>query len=214
MTTAAPTTVVICDDHLVLAQGMAAMLASEADIVVDGIAGSVAEVVAMVDRRHPDVLLMDYELWNGVEATRALTQARPWLHVVMLTSYVDRTVLVAAIEAGCTGFLTKHGGAQGIADAIRQAAGGEALVTPSLLCQLLPHLRRTQRGVGADLTRRELEVLELLVEGASGGEIADRLYVSANTVRNHVQRILTKLDAHSRLQAVAVAVQEGIIRRA
>jgi DNA-binding NarL/FixJ family response regulator len=213
--TAAPISVVLCDDHVVLAQGLSAMLAAEADIAVVGIAGCVAEVVEMVHAHHPDVVLIDYELpdGDGVAATAALKQANPGLQVVMLTSYTDQEVLAAAIEGGCSGFLTKHSGAHSVAEAIRQAAAGEAVITTSMLHQLLPALRPTARGLGAGLTAREITILELLADGATGQAIAKDLFLSPNTVRNHVQSILNKLGVHSRLQAVAVAVQEGIVRR-
>jgi DNA-binding NarL/FixJ family response regulator len=210
-----PTRVVLCDDHLVLAQGLTAMLATELDIVVVGIAGSVAEVIEMVDSRRPDVVLIDYGLpdGDGVDATRMLKAAHPELQVVMLTSYTSQEILIGAMEAGCSGYITKHSGASMVAVAIRQAAAGEAIITTSLLYQLLPRLEPTYRGVGANLTARELEILELLADGTTGRAIAERLYLSFNTVRNHVQSILDKLGAHSQLQAVAIAVKEGIVHR-
>jgi len=132
---------------------------------------------------------------------------------VMLTAYTNEAVLVAAIEAGCSGYITKHVGARIVAKGIRLAASGEALVTAAMLQQLLPRLSRTDRGTGSDLTPREREVLELLADGASTQAIAERLYMSSNTVRNHVQKILTKLGVHSRLEAVSTAVREGVIDR-
>jgi DNA-binding NarL/FixJ family response regulator len=191
------------------------MLATEPDIIVAGTAGTVTELLEMVNRHQPDVVLIDYELpdGDGVTATRTLKSAHPDLQVVMLTSYSNQEVLIGAMEAGCSGYITKHSGAGTIAVAIRQAAAGEAIITSSLLSQLLPRLEPSRRGIGANLTARELEILELLADGTSGRAIAQRLYLSFNTVRNHVQNILDKLGAHSRLQAVAIAVKEGIIQR-
>ncbi len=208
-------TVVVCDDHLVLAQGLAAMLAAEGDIVVAGVVGTVADLVATVNLHQPDVVLVDYELpdGDGVAVTATLKAAYPDVQVVMLTSYTNQAVLVAALEAGCSGYLTKHSAAHVVADAVRQAAAGEAIITASLLHQLLPQLATTGRPAASVLTGREVEVLELLADGVSGQAIAERLYLAPNTVRNHVQAILQKLGVHSRLQAVAVAVQQGIIRR-
>lgn len=210
-----PTTVVLCDDHVVVTEGLSAILGAEPDIVVAGTAGSVAEVVEMVDSRRPDVVLIDFELadGDGVAATRILKAAHPEVQVVMLTSFTDQEVLIGAMEAGCSGYVTKHSGANMVALAVRQAAAGETIISASMLYQLLPHLEHTDRGVGTDLTSRELEILELLADGMSGRAIAERLYLSNNTIRNHVQNILDKLGAHSRLQAVAIAVKEGIIER-
>lgn len=212
----APTiNVVICDDHRIVAEGLSALLAGQDGIEVVAVAESVAGVVDATRRHRPDVVLMDYGLpdGNGAEATVAVKEVRPETKVVMLTSFGDEETLVAAIEAGCSGFITKHKGTSEVATAVRLAAEGEAVVSPDMLVLLLPRLSRTRRGLGSDLTARELEVLQLLSEGASKDEIGNRLFVSPNTVRNHIQSILSKLGAHSRLEAVAVAVREGLIRR-
>ena len=207
--------VVICDDHQVVAQGLAMILRAEPDIEVVGVAGSVAEVRAMAVECRPDVVLMDYALpdGDGVAATAAIRASQPDVRVVMLTSFVDEEVLVAAIEAGCSGYVTKHKGAEELTTAVRLAADGEALVSPDMLARLLPRLRRTHHGVGWDLTAREREVLDLLAIGESKEAIAGRLFLSTNTVRNHIQNILTKLGAHSRLEAVATAAREGLLHR-
>lgn len=210
-----PVTVVVCDDHAVLTQCLAATLAAEPDIEVVGVAGTVADVLALADQRRPQVVLMDYELpdGDGVAATRALKDAHPETKVVMLTSYTDEAVLVRAIEAGCSGYLTKHEGSDEVATGVRLAAEGEALVSPDLLARLLSRLVRTQASGGPALTGRELEVLELVADGATRNVIAERLGLSPNTVRNHVQAILRKLGVHSKLEAVSTAVRWGLIRR-
>lgn len=205
--------VLVCDDHHVVAQGLAMVLGAEADIEVVGVAGSVAEVRQMTISRRPEVVLMDYGLpdGDGVSATTAIKAAQPDVQVVMLTSYVDEDVLVAAIQAGCTGYVTKHKGAEELTTAVRLAAEGEALVSPDMLARLLPRLRRGPHGLGWDLTPRERQVLDLLALGESKEAIAGRLFLSTNTVRNHIQNILTKLGAHSRLEAVAAAAREGLL---
>lgn len=207
--------VLICEDHHVVAQGLAMVLGAESDIEVVGVAGSVAEVRQMVVSRRPQVVLMDYGLpdGDGVSATAAIKASQPDVQVIMLTSYVDEDVLVAAIQAGCTGYVTKHKGADELTAAVRLAADGEALVSPDMLARLLPRLRRGNHGLGWDLTPRERQVLDLLATGESKEAIAHRLFLSTNTVRNHIQNILTKLGAHSRLEAVAAAAREGLLHR-
>lgn len=207
--------VLIIDDHAVFADGLAALLASEPDLDVAGIAGTVDDAGPLAAATQPDVVLMDYELADGtgVDATARVLAACPTAKVVMLTSFTDDAVLLAAIEAGVSGFITKHRAGHEVLDAVRAAAAGEALVSPALLARLLPRLRREPVREASKLTARELEVLELLAEGLSNQAIADRLNVSLNTVRNHVQNVLTKLHAHSRLEAVAAAVRRGLINR-
>lgn len=207
--------VLICDDHRLVAQALALMLAAQPDMEVVGVAGTVAEVRDLALARRPQVVLMDYVLpdGDGVAATAAIKAARPDVNVVMLTSLMDEDVLVAAIDAGCSGYVTKHKGADELTAAIRLAAAGEALVSPDMLARLLPRLRRNHHGLGWDLTHREREVLDLLADGASKEVIAGRLYLSTNTVRNHIQSILTKLHVHSRLEAVAAATREGLVHR-
>lgn len=207
--------VLICDDHQVVAQALAMLLAAQPDMDVVGVAGTVAEVRELAASRHPQVVLMDYALpdGDGVMATAAIKASQPDVNVIMLTSFVDEEVLVAAIEAGCSGYVTKHKGSDELTAAVRLAADGEALVSPDMLARLLPRLRRSHHGLGWDLTPRERQVLDLLAQGESKEAIAHRLFVSTNTVRNHIQNILTKLNAHSRLEAVAAATREGLIHR-
>jgi DNA-binding NarL/FixJ family response regulator len=159
---------------------------------------------------------MDYELpdGDGASATERIKAETPEAQIVMVTSFDDEGILVRAIEAGASGFITKHKAIQEVAAAVRAAHAGEALISPSMLARLLPKLRQNPRGVGADLTAREVEVLKLLAAGVSNQQIAEELVLSLHTVRNHVQNVITKLGAHSKLEAVATAVREGLIRHA
>jgi len=210
-----PIRVVVVDDHEMFAQGLQAILGTDPGIDVVALSGTVEAGCAAVRMHSPDVVLMDFQLpdGDGATATERIKAEVPETQVVMVTSFDDDTVLVRAIEAGCTGFITKHRAIQEVASAVRAAHNGEALISPSMLARLLPRLRRNPRGLGADMTPREVEVLKLLAEGVSNQQIAERLVLSMHTVRNHVQNVITKLGAHSKLEAVATAVREGIIRQ-
>lgn len=210
-----PIRVVICDDHRLVAESVALLLGAQPDIEVVAVATTVEEVLRLTASEQPHVVLMDYALpdGDGVGATARLKARHPEVQVVLLTSYVDEDVLVAAIEAGCSGYVTKARGGEELTAAVRLAAEGEALVSPDMLARLLPRLRRQPRGLGADLTARERQVLALLADGASKEAIARRLVLSTNTVRNHIQNVLVKLGVHSRLEAVATATREGLLPR-
>jgi two-component system response regulator DevR len=207
-------TVLVADDHQMFAQSLARSLSEQPDISVVGTASTVEESVAAARLHVPDVVLMDYELpdGTGVDAAERIKEELPETKVVMVTSYTDEAVLVRAIEAGCSGYVTKHKVVEEVVDAVRAAHAGEALISPAMLARLLPRLRPTKRGVGSDLTSREVEVLRCLAEGLPNQTIAERLVISVHTVRHHVQNIITKLQAHSKLEAVATATREGIIR--
>jgi DNA-binding NarL/FixJ family response regulator len=158
---------------------------------------------------------MDYRLpdGDGVEATRRIREVAPSTAVVMVTSVASENVLLGAIDAGCAAFVLKDSPMQDVIDATRAAGRGDSVIAPSLLARLLPRLRRSASAPPTALTEREQQVLELLVEGLSSQAIADRLFLSMNTVRNHVQNILVKLGAHSRIEAVATAVRSGLVHR-
>lgn len=208
-----PIRVVIIDDHTMFAESLARLLSDSADIDVVATERNGAQGVAAARRWTPRVVLLDQRLPDrpGVEVARELRAALPDTMVVILTGAADDRVLLGAIDAGCSGFLTKDHAASRVVDAVRAAAQGEVLIPPELLARLLPQLNRAHRGLGSDLSEREREVLDLLATGAPNKEIAAALSLSVNTVRNHVQRVLVKLGAHSKLEAVATAAREGLI---
>ena len=207
--------VVIVDDHVMFAESLSRVLSDEPAIEVVGIATSGQEAMRLAGELHPTVMLIDYLLPgpDGVKVAGNIKQTHPEIFVIMLTGASDDRMILTAIDAGCSGFLTKDRATADVANAVRDVANGEALISPELLARILPKLKRTYRSVGHDLTTREHEVLQLLAVGRNSRAIADQMHLSLNTVRNYTQSILSKLSAHSKLEAVAMAVREGIITR-
>jgi len=205
--------VVIVDDHRMFAESLSRMLSDEPGIEVRGVAGNVRHAMELIDEHRPKVLLLDYLLpdGDGVAVTADVKRTYPTTMIVMLTGSTEDRVLLGAIDAGCSGFLTKDRAAVEVAEAVRGAAAGEALISPQLLGRLLPKLKRTYRSLGSDLTDRERATLMYLVQGWPNKAIATEMNLSLNTVRNYVQSLLTKLGAHSKLEAVSTAVREGIV---
>jgi DNA-binding NarL/FixJ family response regulator len=208
-----PIRVMILDDHLMFAESVGRLLDEEPGISVVGVLSDSSRAVDRAAQLRPDVALVDFQMagLDGIAVTCGLKNLDPAIQVVMLTGGVDDAVLVRAIEAGCSGFLTKDRAAGEVAEAVRTVAAGDALVTPSMLTRLLARVARAPDEPTPALTRRELEVLSHLAEGRTNSDIAERMFLSVNTVRNYVQSILTKLGAHSKLEAVAKAVKSGMV---
>lgn len=204
--------VLIVDDHEVLGASLAMVLDEEPDMVSVGLARDLAQARARIATAAPDVLLLDHRLpdGDGVKAIPELRGLRPSMHIVVLTAAVTDQILVEAIEAGAVGFVSKTRGLADVTGAVRAAARGEAVISPEMLTRLLPKLSRTA-GPEPDLTRREQEVLTMLARGLSNAAIADELTVSVHTVRNHVANLSAKLGAHSKLEALSIAVQRGLL---
>ena len=212
-TTGRPVRVLIVDDHEVLATSLALVLDDQPDITTVGVAGTIAKAKALIVTTTPDVVLLDHRLpdGDGVAAIRELRRLRPSAEVVMLTASAADHVLVAAIEAGAAGFVSKTRGLADVTAAVRAAAAGEAVISPELLIRLLPRLQRGPQAGRSDLTEREREVLGLLAEGLSNAAIAQKLTVSVHTVRNHIANLSAKLGAHSKLEALSIAVRDGLL---
>lgn len=201
--------VLVVDDHEMVAEGLVGALKAEPDVEVVGTAGTVQEATQMAARLAPDVVVMDYRLpdGDGVSATAAICRESPGSSVVMVTASTHDAVVAAAIDAGCVAFVTKDRAASDVVAAVRAATRGEV----AFPARGLAHLKKASgRHVGT-LTPRELEVLQFLADGASTNHIAARLFLSPSTVRNHVQSVLTKLNVHSKLEAVTTAVREGLV---
>ena len=207
-----PIRVLIVDDHEVLAASLAHVLDQEPDITTVGTAQSLAQARSRVVTASPDVLLLDRRLpdGDGVAAIGELRELRPSMNVVVLTGAGADDVLVRALEAGAAGFLSKTRSLAEVTTAVRSAAQGEASVSPELLSRLLAKLTRTP-GLQPDLTPREQEVLAMLAQGLPNAAIAAELSVSVNTVRNHVANLSAKLGAHSKLEALTIAIQRGLL---
>ena len=207
--------VLIVDDHVVFAESLARALATEPGIEVSATASSAVSATEYAASLQPDVVLLDFLLPDvrGGEAAAAILAACPTTRIVVVTGLSDGSALPTSLAAGCIGYVSKTDGLADVVAAIRAAASGHAPISPELLAAALPTLRgTTDRGLG-DLSVRELEVLQLLAAGVANRDIARELDISMHTVRNHVQRILVKLDAHSKLEAVAVAARRNLIVR-
>ncbi|MDA8295395.1 MAG: response regulator transcription factor [Actinomycetota bacterium] len=205
--------VLIVDDHRMFAQSLARLLADDDHLQVLATATTAAEAYAAAIDARPAVALVDYQMpdSDGVEITRRLKAIDPGVSVIMLTGVNDDRLLLEAIEAGCSGFLTKERAASEVAAAIGAVADGEALISPEMLARLLPQLTHGAAPAGTGLTERERQLLTHVAAGLTNRAIGETLHLSVNTVRNYMQSILSKLGAHSKLEAVSLAVKAGII---
>jgi len=207
--------VLIVDDHAVFCQALATMLRTEPEIEVVGQAGTVRGAIDEARTLQPDVVLLDVHMpdGSGIEAAAAIKKNRPQTQVVILTSDDEESVLQSAVQVGVTGYLSKHESAAQVVEAVRSAARGEALIAPYMLARLLHGLqKKDEPGPATPLTPRELAVLRELSLGHDNEKVAKTLSMSPNTVRTHVQNILSKLDVHSKLEAVSRGIRAGWIR--
>jgi len=205
----------LADDHRMLREGLRRSMIDQGFDVV-GEARDGEEAIRLAHELHPEVILMDVTMpeIDGVEATRQIRAALPDIKVVMLTMHADQEVLTAAIRAGANGYLVKDCSTDEIASAVRMAVSGETALSPQLAASMLDEVRRLDRPSSDEdrvVTRREEEVLQLIADGCSTPEVAEKLYISQKTVKNHLASIYQKLDARDRTQAVLQAVRMGIV---
>jgi len=212
--------VLVADDQTLVREGLVTLLGLIPGIEVAGVARDGQEAIHLAARLRPDVVLMDLRMprMDGVEATRRLAAAGPEPRVVVLTTYADDESIFAALQAGALGYLTKDSSADEIARAVRTVHAGQALLEPAVQRRLIESLRQRPPAPPAqppapapdDLTPREVEVLGLIAQGLSNGDIARRLFVSEATVKTHVNNIFSKAGLRDRAQAVRYAFDHGL----
>ncbi|HLT15391.1 MAG TPA: response regulator transcription factor [Acidimicrobiales bacterium] len=212
--------VLICDDHALFRRGLTMVLESEEGVEVVGEAEDGADAVAKAEELAPDVVLMDVRMprLSGIEATKAIAERVPTARILMLTVSDEEEDLYDAIKAGANGYLLKEISIEEVASAIRAVVNGQSLISPSMASKLLTEFTNLSKKADERqsvptprLTERELEVLKLVAQGLTNRDIAAELYISENTVKNHVRNILEKLHLHSRMEAVVYAVREKLL---
>ncbi|MFC1996820.1 response regulator [Chloroflexota bacterium] len=214
-----PITILIVDDHNLVRQGVRDFLETQSDLMVVGEASNGDEAVRLASQFAPDVILMDLVMpggLDGVEATRKVKNISPRTQVVVLTSYHEDEHIFPAIRAGALSYILKDISSTELAEAVRKAAQGEAVINPSVAARLVQEVRGSRDVTPnpfTELTDREMEVLHLIADGLSNANIAERLVISGKTVKGHVSNILGKLHLADRTQAAVYAWREGIVRR-
>ena len=210
--------VLLADEQALFREAVRVVLEAEVDISVVAEVRDGLQAVAAAERTGPDVALLDVNLPNcdGIRTTALLSTCSPGTQAIVLAPTQDLDLLVAALKAGASGFLTKESPLSGLIDATRTVRRGEIVVPPSMLKDLLQRLLRHRREQDdalrrlGRLTRREREVLALLADGADNDRMAQTLVVSPQTARTHIQNVLGKLEVHSRLEAAMFVTQNGI----
>jgi len=214
-----PIRVLIVDDHALFRRGLEMVLAQEPDLQLVGEAGDGLEAVHKAADLLPDVVLLDVRMptGGGIEACAAIKEVAPSAKIVMLTTSDEEADLYDAIKAGANGYLLKEISIDEVARGIRAIHGGQSLISPSMASKLLTEFAtmikkgdERQQVPAPRLTERELQVLKLVARGLNNRDIARQLYISENTVKNHVRNILEKLQLHSRMEAVFYAVREKL----
>jgi NarL family two-component system response regulator LiaR len=211
-------TILIVDDHEVVRQGLRAYLDAQPDFRVIGEASSGEEAVNLAVEYLPDVMLMDLVMSGigGVQATRKVKDLTPRTQVVVLTSYHQDEFIFPALQAGAISYVLKDVMMEDLADAIRKASHGEAVLHPRVAERVIKEIDGAKGGVFnpfTSLTNREMEVLRLIARGLSNSDIAEELFISENTVKGHVSNILSKLQLADRTQAAVFAWEQGLVHR-
>ena len=209
--------VLLADDHQMVRSGFRMVLEAEEDIAVVGIVGTGEDAVSAARRLRPDVVLMDIRMpgMNGLDATRLITAMPEPPRVVVVTTFDTDEYLHSAIRAGASGFLLKDAGPRLLVEAVRAAADGDALVSPSITVRLLDELAAGQptpeAGIKHDLSSRELEIATAIARGRTNEEIAADLFITLSTVKTHARNISVKLSARNRVEIAAWAWRERLV---
>lgn len=215
-----PIRVLIADDHELFRRGLRMVLEDEDDIEITGEAGDGQTAVVMAQEQAPDVVVMDVRMptLSGIDATQRIKEAQPGTRILVLTISDEEDDLYEAIKAGASGYLLKEISIDEVGAAVRSVHGGQSLISPSMASKLLDEFaamirkEETKEQLPAPrLTPREMEVLQQVAKGMNNREIAKVLFISENTVKNHVRNILEKLHLHSRMEAVVYAVREKLL---
>jgi len=205
--------VLLVDDHAVVRRGLRGFFELLDDIEIVGEAEDGAQAVALVEQHQPDVVLMDLlmPVMDGIAATAEIKQRWPDVEVVALTSFIEEERVTAALEAGATGYLLKDAPRTELLRAVRAAARGESVLSPSVASRVLGRVRRPSNDEPDDLSPRELEILGLVARGTTNREAAKRLFISEATVKTHLLHIYAKLGVNDRAAAVAVGFDRGLL---
>jgi DNA-binding NarL/FixJ family response regulator len=214
-----PLRILLVDDHVLFRKGLAALLAPRQDMEVVGEAGDGLEAIARARETVPDVILMDIHMpeCDGLEAVRIIKREMPHVHIIMLTVSDDDHDLFAAIKNGAEGYLLKNLEPYQLFDMLKGVRRGEAPISGTLAAKILQEFRQPDQKMARkpevrdELTPREIEVLERVVEGSTNKEIAAALVIAENTVKIHLRNILEKLHLQNRIQAAVYAVREGLV---
>jgi DNA-binding NarL/FixJ family response regulator len=212
-----PIRVLICEDHRTFAEALQRVIDLESGLEVITVAHDGREAVDLAVENRPDVVLMDMEMpeLDGIQATRRIMKASPDTKVVILSAHYDDTLVARAVEAGAAGYLTKTRSVGDVADAVRAAAEGEPLIDAEEAGRVMAmlRLRREEDAHARDrvrrLTPRQVEILQKMADGMSSEAISRSLEISPQTLRTHVQNILTRLKVHSKIEALALAIRHG-----
>jgi len=212
-TTVKPIRVMIVDDHAMVRKGLVSFLKNEPTFELVGEASDGREAIEACEQLKPDVILMDLVMpeLGGVAATRTIHQRWPAVQVLALTSFQEKELVQDALQAGAIGYLLKNVSGDELAEAIRQAHSGRPTLAPEAMQALIQPPSEAET-MAADLTRREQEVLALLVKGMSNPEIAGHLFISRSTVKVHISSILSKLGVSNRAEAISMAIQNKLVR--
>lgn len=213
MTTARPTRVMLVDDHTVVRSGLGAVLSASDDMELVGEAGDGEEAIRLCERHKPDVILMDLLMpkMDGVQATKVIHERWPQVCIIALTSFKEKEYVEGVLKAGATSYLLKNVSADELLAAIRRAMTGQPSLSPEAAQILIQRVNEPPQP-GSDMTGREREILALMVQGKSNGDIAAALFVSQSTVKFHVSNVLSKLGVASRTEAVAIAVKQHLVK--